>query len=134
MAEFHSTNTTLGSFITSVYLLGYTFGPLFLAPLSEVYGRSILYNSCNLIFLVFNIACAVAPTMGALIGFRFLAGIAGSCPVTIGAASISDMVALEKRGAAMSGWVLGPLIGPVVGPISKTTSTLLRPGSSLTFE
>lgn len=78
MEDFNTTSSILGSFITSVYLLGYAFGPLVLAPLSELYGRAILYNVCNVIFLVFNIACAEAPNMGALIAFRLFAGIAGS--------------------------------------------------------
>jgi hypothetical protein len=47
MATFHSTNETLGAFVTSVYLLGYSFGPLVIAPLSEIYGRAIVYNVCN---------------------------------------------------------------------------------------
>lgn len=120
MEEFDTTNETVGSFVTSVYLLGYAFGPLVLAPLSELYGRVIIYNLCNLIFLVFNIACAKAPSMNSLIVFRLFAGFAGSCPLTLGAASIVDMIALENRGKAMAGWVLGPLIGPVVGPISRS--------------
>lgn len=123
MEEFDTTNQTIGSFVTSVYLLGYAFGPLFLAPLSELYGRSIIYNTCNVIFLVFNIACAEAPNMAALIVFRLLAGLAGSCPLTLGAASIADMIALENRGKAMAGWVLGPLVGPVIGPISMSGSS-----------
>jgi MFS family permease len=78
MAEFKTTNATLGALVTSIYLLGYAFGPLLLAPLSELYGRLILYNVCNVVFLVFNIACAKAPNMGGLITLRLFAGIAGS--------------------------------------------------------
>ncbi|KAH7403011.1 major facilitator superfamily domain-containing protein [Cadophora sp. MPI-SDFR-AT-0126] len=39
LTEFGSTNLDLGSFSVSVYLLGYAFGPLIIAPLSEMYGR-----------------------------------------------------------------------------------------------
>ena len=84
-----------------------------------MYGRVPLYNVCNLIFLIFNIACAVAPNIGCLLFFRLMTGIAGSCPVTNGAGSIADMVPHDKRGRAMSGWVLGPLLGPVIGPVGK---------------
>lgn len=78
MRDFNTTSSILGSFITSIYLLGYAFGPLVIAPVSELYGRNIVYNVCNVIFLVFNIACAKAPNMGALLVFRLFAGIAGS--------------------------------------------------------
>ena len=39
MTEFHSNNDALASLVVSVYVLGFAFGPLFLAPMSELYGR-----------------------------------------------------------------------------------------------
>lgn len=123
MTEFHSTNEQLASFIVSVYLLGYCFGPLAIAPLSEMYGRLPLYHVCNVLFIIFSVACALAPNLGGLIAFRLLAGLAGSCPLTIGAATLADIISKEKRGAAMSSWALGPLFGPVIGPIGKPILT-----------
>lgn len=120
MIEFNSTNEQLASFIVSVYLLGYCFGPLVVAPLSEIYGRLPLYHICNVLFVVFNVACAKAPTLATLIIFRFLAGLAGCCPLTLGAGSLADIISKEKRGGAMASWVLGPLLGPVVGPIGES--------------
>lgn len=119
MKDFQSENVYLASFVVSVYLLGYCFGPLAIAPLSELYGRVPLYNICNALYVVFNVACALAPDMGSLIAFRFLAGVAGSCPLTIGAGSLADMIRQEKRGGAMAAWALGPLLGPVIGPVGK---------------
>lgn len=119
LSEFNSTSSTLGAFITSVYLLGYSFGPLVIAPCSEQYGRVIVYNFCNFIFFIFNIACALAPNLSALIVFRMFAGIAASCPITLGAGTIADMVPIEKRGLAMASWILGPLVGPTFGPLGK---------------
>jgi MFS family permease len=119
MATFHSTNETLSAFVTSVYLLGYSFGPLVIAPLSELYGRAIVYNICNSIFLIFSIACALANNLSALIVFRLFAGIAASCPITLGAGTIADMIPLEKRGLAMASWVMGPLVGPTFGPLGE---------------
>jgi MFS family permease len=117
MATFHSTNETLGAFVTSVYLLGYCFGPLVIGPLSEIYGRAIVYNVCNTIFLIFSIACAVANNLGALIAFRFFAGIGASCPLTLGPGTIADIIAFEKRGLAMMCWIMGPIVGPTFGPL-----------------
>lgn len=129
MADFHSTNLEIASFVVSVYLLGYCFGPLLIAPVSEMYGRMIIYNVCNILYVVFTVACAVAPDMASLIVFRLLAGIAGSSPLTIGAGSISDMFRQEKRGAAMAAWALGPLLGPVIGPVSTYMSLVNDPGT-----
>ena len=118
MAEFHSTNTTLAGFVVSVYVLGYAFGPLIIAPLSELYGRLPVYHVSNILFVVFTVACAVASNLNMLIGFRFLQGTFGSTPLTIGGGTIADMIVQEKRGGVMAIWALGPLMGPVIGPVA----------------
>ena len=118
MKDFHSTSSEMASFVVSVYLLGFAFGPLLIGPLSELYGRMYLYHVCNVLFVVFNVACAVATDMGSLTAFRFLAGSAGSAPLSIGAGSLADMIRQERRGGAMAAWALGPLLGPVIGPVA----------------
>lgn len=117
MEDFHSANESLAAFVTTIFLLGYTFGPIAIAPLSELYGRAILYKVCMVFFIIFNVACAVANSLGALIVFRLLAGIAGSCPITLGTGSIADMVPREKRAGAMAAYVIGAVLGPSIGPI-----------------
>jgi multidrug resistance protein len=116
--SFNITSESLASFVVSIYLVGFAVGPLALGPLSEIYGRLRVYQACNAFFIVWNIACAVAPNIGSLLAFRLLAGIAGSCPLTLGAGSIADLFVPEERGAAMSIYSMGPLMGPVVGPIA----------------
>lgn len=118
LSEFNSHNSQLGSFIVSIYILGYAFGPLVIAPLSELYGRLIIYHICNILFVVFTIACAVSSNIDMLVVFRFVQGLFGSCPLTIGGGTIADMIPQEKRGATIAIWALGPLMGPVVGPIA----------------
>ncbi|KAK7994293.1 multidrug resistance protein [Apiospora marii] len=118
MREFQSTSLEIASFVVSVYILGFAFGPLFMAPLSEIYGRLYVYHASMAGFIVFVVACALAPNMGALIAFRFLSGVFGSCPVTNASGSIADMVPQEGRAAAMAAISIGPLMGPIVGPIA----------------
>lgn len=128
MKQFHSTSPELASFVVSVFVIGFCFGPLVIAPLSEMYGRMPVYHCCNIIFFAFSIACAVAPNLGSLIAFRFLAGLGGSCPLAIGAGTIADVTPPERRGQVMAAWVFGPILGPVIGPIGKiplSTSRLL---------
>ncbi|KAI1327088.1 cycloheximide resistance protein [Xylariaceae sp. FL0255] len=117
-AEFHNSSLEIASFVVSVYLLGFAFGPLIIAPLSEMYGRVIIYHVCNVGFVAFTVACALAPTLNALIGFRFVAGLFGVSPLTIGGGSIADMVTQENRGAVLSLYSVGPLLGPIIGPIA----------------
>lgn len=118
MQDFRSDSSELAAFVVSVYVLGFAFGPLIIAPMSEIYGRTVVYHVCNVGFVAFLIACAVAPTLNTLIVFRFFSGAFGSCPLTNGGGSISDMIRQEKRAAAMSAFSIGPLLGPIIGPVA----------------
>lgn len=68
-------------------------------------------------FVAFTVACAVAPTLPALLVFRFFQGAFGSCGVTNAGASIADMVRPEQRGTYLAGVSAGTLIGPIIGPV-----------------
>ncbi|OLN87205.1 putative transporter C1529.01-like protein 3 [Colletotrichum chlorophyti] len=118
MAEFHETSATTATFVVSIYILGFAFGPLIVAPLSEVYGRAPLYIWGNVLFTIFTVGTALAQNMDMLLAFRFLMGLAGSVPITIGSGSIADVMPIELRGRAMSAWALGPLLGPCIGPVA----------------
>ena len=117
MEEFHTTNVDLASFVVSIYVLGYACGPLVIAPMSELYGRVPVYNVCTFFFLVWTIACGVSVNMPMIIVMRFLAGLAGSCPITIGSGTIADCFRQEERGVVMSAWTLPILLGPTLGPV-----------------
>jgi len=45
LIEFDSTNTILGSLVVTIFVLGLATGPLFFAPLSELYGRSYVQHT-----------------------------------------------------------------------------------------
>lgn len=83
-------NETIGSFIVSIYVLGYALGPLVLSPLSEMYGRLPLCHTNNALFTLWNIGAASSLNVETLLAFRLLAGLAESCSVTIGSGSIAD--------------------------------------------
>ncbi|KAI1432785.1 cycloheximide resistance protein [Xylaria sp. CBS 124048] len=118
LEEFHSDSLEIATFVVSVYLLGYAAGPVVLAPLSEIYGRVPVYHVASVGFVAFSVACALAPSLNALIAFRFLAGLFGVAPVTNGGGTVADMIPQKYRGAVLSVYSIGPLLGPVVGPIA----------------
>ncbi|KAH7136729.1 major facilitator superfamily domain-containing protein [Dactylonectria estremocensis] len=118
MVEFKSANVNLATFLVSVYVLGFAFGPLIAAPLSEIYGRALIFNIGNVLFVIFTVATALSQNMGMMIAFRFLMGFVGSTPITNGSGTISDMFPIEQRGKAMAVWAMGPLLGPCIGPVA----------------
>jgi multidrug resistance protein len=117
MSEFESNNDDLASFVVSVYLLGYASGPLVIAPLSELYGRLPVYHINTALFILWNVGCAQSTSLSMLIAFRFLTGLAGACPLTIGAGSIADCFRQEERGRVMAMYTLPVLLGPSIGPV-----------------
>lgn len=117
-AEFNTTSEILEALVVSIYVLGLATGPLLQAPLCEAYGRWIIYVSCNVLYVIFTMACAVSTDMAMLIVFRFLAGCMGAAPLTIGGGSIADMFVPSQRGYALSVYTLGPVAGPAIGPIA----------------
>ncbi|KAF2450665.1 MFS general substrate transporter [Karstenula rhodostoma CBS 690.94] len=103
MQEMHSSNDELAAFVVSVYVVGFGIGPLVLAPLSELHGRTILLHCSNVGLIVFSVACALNPSLGLFVFFRLMMGIAGCVPVTIGGGVIADIVPLKKRGPVIGG-------------------------------
>ncbi|KAH7316906.1 major facilitator superfamily domain-containing protein [Stachybotrys elegans] len=118
MRDMESTNINIATFIVSVYIMGFAFGPLVFAPMSELYGRVIIYHICNVVFIVFAVGTALSTNIPMLIIFRLLTGTAGSTPLTNGSGTIADMFPIEKRGRAIAVWAVGPLLGPCFGPVA----------------
>jgi hypothetical protein len=83
-AEFGITNEVEAQLTLSIFVLAYAIGPLFLGPLSEIYGRVIVLQLSNLFYLAWNLGCGFAQTSGQLMAFRFFSGLGGSAPLAIG--------------------------------------------------
>lgn len=67
----------------SIFVLGYSFGPLFLAPLSEMYGRIVIIHVSNVWFILWNLVCGFAVTKTQMIVARLMAGIGGSAALAV---------------------------------------------------
>lgn len=121
--EFNITNSTVTAMTISLYVLGFALGPLLLAPLSELYGRLIVYYFCNLVYIAFTIGCAFSTDVAMFLVFRIIAGCAASGPMSIGGGTVADLFVQEQRGKAMALFTVGPLLGPVsVSPLTHSIS------------
>lgn len=76
--EFKISNDLVRQMTLSIFLLGFTFGPFILAPLSETYGRVLVIETVNCIYVIFNLACGFATSEGQLLTFRLLAGVSSN--------------------------------------------------------
>ncbi|KAI5481198.1 hypothetical protein MNV49_005633 [Pseudohyphozyma bogoriensis] len=101
----------------SLYVLGFALGPMVWAPLSELFGRRIVFIGTYAPFFLFQIGCAEAQNAQTLIILRFLAGAIGSSPMTNSAGVIVDTFSAAQRGPALAIYSLMPFLGPCFGPI-----------------
>ncbi|DAA73627.1 TPA_exp: putative MFS multidrug transporter [Trichophyton benhamiae CBS 112371] len=114
--EFHADAEviTLG---VSLFVLGFAIGPLIWAPMSELFGRQLLFFGTYLALTAFNAGAAGSPNMATLLVLRFFAGSFGSSPLTNAGGVIADMFPASHRGLAMGIFAIAPFLGPVLGPV-----------------
>ncbi len=107
------------SWAITAYLLASTMATLVFGKLSDLYGRRVLLETAIAVFLVASVACAMAPSMGALIAARALQGVGGGGLVSMTQAAIADVVSARERGRYQAyitttfgtASIAGPLIG-----------------------
>ncbi|ROV99971.1 hypothetical protein VMCG_06274 [Cytospora schulzeri] len=116
MADFH-TSSELFVLGISLFVLGFAIGPALWAPLSELYGRQIIFIVSHALMTAFVGAAAGCKNMTSLLIFRLLAGIFGASPLTNAGGVIADIFSNSERGFASSIFAAAPFLGPCIGPI-----------------
>ncbi|EUC37728.1 hypothetical protein COCCADRAFT_22703 [Bipolaris zeicola 26-R-13] len=102
---------------TSMYLVGYAFGPMLWGPLSESYGRKGTMVISFVILTIFSVASALSLNFGALVVFRFLVGVGGSCAISVVGGICADIYHDPKqRGRSMAIFMAATTFGPILGP------------------
>ncbi|KAH7324163.1 major facilitator superfamily domain-containing protein [Stachybotrys elegans] len=109
----------------AIFLVGYIFGPILFAPLSETWGRRNVFLTSFAIYTAFTVACGFAPNWAVFLFFRFMLGCGAAAPQTVSGGLFCDLYPdLGPRGMAMTLLGLTSNVGPLVGPIiSGFTST-----------
>ncbi|WBW71138.1 spermine family transmembrane transporter [Schizosaccharomyces osmophilus] len=101
----------------SLMVAGFGIGPLIISPLSEMYGRRIVYLITLAIYIVLQIPCALANNIACLLICRFFAGCFGCSPLTLAGGVLSDVWENRERGLAIAFFAAGPYAGPTLGPL-----------------
>jgi MFS family permease len=116
IAEFNCSREVYAMGI-ALFVLGFAVGPALWAPLSELYGRKILFIATHTFVVVFVAASAGCKNMASLLVYRFLAGMFGASPLTNAGGVIADMFPPAERGVAISVFAAAPFMGPTLGPM-----------------
>lgn len=111
-------STEVATLGVSLFVLGFAVGPLLWAPLSEMYGRQVIFAITYGAFAAFNAGATGSKNIQTLLVLRFFAGAFGSSPLTNAGGQIADMFDASERGLAMGLFALAPFLGPTIGPIA----------------
>ncbi|GES61841.1 MFS general substrate transporter [Aspergillus terreus] len=116
-ADLDIASSVASTLAVTLYVLGIAIGPMFMSPLSEIYGRLPIYHAANVMFVAFILGNALSQSLSQFLIFRFLSGCAGGTPMALGGGTIADITTIQKRAVAMALFSMGPLAGPVLGPV-----------------
>ena len=86
------------SWVVTAYLLTATASTPLYGKLSDIYGRRVVMLTAIAIFVIGSIACAMAPTMPALVVSRALQGLGGGGLMALAQTIIADIVSPIERG------------------------------------
>jgi DHA2 family multidrug resistance protein len=86
------------------------------AWLSRMLGRKRYYMICVGLFTVSSLLCGLAPSLGWLIFFRVLQGMAGGGLAPVEQAILVDTFPAAKRAAAFALYSMAIVTAPVIGP------------------
>lgn len=101
----------------SLFSMGLALGPLLVGPLSELYGRNIVYRVSYGTLFAFSWPVAFAPNTAVYLFFRFVTGFCSSAFLTVIGGTAGDMFSNKQVGDAMALVTIVMFSGPVLAPL-----------------
>ncbi len=109
------------SWVVTAYLLSSTASTPLYGKISDIHGRRATLLAAIAIFIVGSIACALAPSMFALIVARFVQGLGGGGLISLAQTITADAVSPKERSRYMGYFgivfALSSIAGPVLGGV-----------------
>src|SRR6185295_8942129 len=100
-----------------LFLMAFAVAQLVYGPLSDRFGRRwVLIGGLGL-YAVAGLACALAPTIGALIGARVLQALGGGSGPVVARAVIRDLYERERAARVFSYMAMVQSLNPMLAPI-----------------
>lgn len=113
--DLHTTfEPVIGGF--SAYIFGLGIGAIFWGPVSEVYGRKIVYLTSLPLCGLFIMTTGFSQNTAGVIISRLLSGIMGIGPISAAPGTITDMFTREQVALPTALFVLTPFLGPALAP------------------
>lgn len=108
----------------SIFLAGFALAQIPVGPLSDRFGRRPILIAGVALFLAASVACALAPSIGALTAARALQAIGACAGVVLGRAIVRDIYGTEHAARMLaligSAMALAPMAGPILGGLVQS--------------
>ncbi len=119
IANYYHAQTNLTQLTVGAYMLAFGVGSLFLAILSDSFGRKKIILISAIVFALVSFLSAFAVNIYLLIFYRALqgfaaAGFASGCRIIASDCFVGKDLAKALTYFAIA-WALGPIVGPVIG-------------------
>lgn len=116
IAKYTNISSEVSVLSISLYILGFAFGPLLWAPVSEIWGRKWSMEPAMFCLGLFSIGTATSQNAASIFITRFFGGVFGSAPVSNVSAALGDIWHPKARGTAVTFYAVAVVGGPTLGP------------------
>ncbi len=123
LPSFPAIAEALGSSVAAVqlslssYLAGLAVGQLVYGPLADAFGRRLPLLGGLALFAVATLACAFAPSLGVLIGARFVQALGGCAGMVVSRAVVRDLFDARESAKLYSTLMLVMGVAPIIAPL-----------------
>lgn len=101
----------------TVFVAGFGWAPMILAPVSEVHGRYWVFVGSGVVFFVGTLGCAFTNNYIGMLFSRFVTGSGAAVYATLTGGVVSDLYTKEHRNTPMALYSLSIMIGTGLGPL-----------------
>jgi YNFM family putative membrane transporter len=115
IAEYYGVTTGAASAAITAFALSYGLLQVVCGPLGDRFGRYRTIAAAALVSAFGSAACAVAPTLEALVVARFVSGATIGAFIPLALAWIGDTVAYEQRQPLLARFLVGQMAGVAFG-------------------
>lgn len=101
----------------TIFVMGFGFSPMILAPVSEAYGRYWVFVGSGTVFFCGTLGCAVTESFAGMLVSRLITGCGASVFATLTGGVVSDLYHKKDRNTPMALYSLSIMLGTGFGPL-----------------
>lgn len=109
--------TNEGTWIITAYAVAEAITVPLTGWLSRRFGQVRLFTASTVLFVLFSVLCGLSWSLGSLVAFRVLQGLAGGPLIPLSATLLLSVFPARKSNVALALWGMVTVVAPIFGPI-----------------